>query len=95
MAFVEDLTAFFADFGDDATLGGVGVRVIFDGPGAQLAGMTVESPVVQIASASVPTDYTAAQLVISTGRGAGTYNVREHAPDGTGMSLLSLTKVSA
>lgn len=95
MAFVEDLSPFFADFGDDATLAGVGVRVIFDGPGAQLGGMTVETPVVQIASASVPVAYQGAALVITAGRGAGSYKVREHTPDGTGLSLLALTKVTA
>ena len=95
MAFAEELAPFFADFGDDATLAGVAVRVIFDGPGAQLAGLSVETPVVQIASASVPAAYQGASLVISTGRGAGSYKVREHTPDGTGLSLLALTKVTA
>ena len=30
MAFVEDFTCYFADFGVDATLDGAAVRVIFD-----------------------------------------------------------------
>lgn len=94
MAFVETLTHFFADFGDDATLAGDGVRVIFDGPGGTFAGMTVDVPQVQIATDSVPDDYDQASLVITTGRGAGTYKVREHQPDGTGLSLLLLTKVA-
>ena len=54
MAFAEDLTPYFADFGDAATLAGVAVRVIFDGPGGLQGGSTIESPQVQIASASVP-----------------------------------------
>jgi hypothetical protein len=56
--------------------------------------MTIEAPQVQIASASVPAAYKGAALVISTGRGAGSYKVREHQPDGTGLSLLSLTEVA-
>jgi hypothetical protein len=95
VAFTEDLTPYFADFGDAATLAGVAVRVIFDGPGGTANGMTIEAPQVQIASASVPATYKGAALVISTGRGAGNYKVREHLPDGTGLSLLSLTEVSA
>lgn len=94
MAFAEDLAPFFADFGDTATLAGGSVRVIFDGPGGAANGMTIEAPQVQIASASVPAAYKGALLVISSGRGAGTYKVREHLPDGTGMSLLSLTEVA-
>jgi hypothetical protein len=91
MAFTEDLTPFFTDFGDAATLAGVGVRVIFDGPGGQFLGLSIEAPSVQIASASVPTDYSGASLVIAAGRGAGSYKVREHTPDGTGISMLTLT----
>lgn len=94
MAFAEALQPFFGDFGDPATLAGVAVRVIFDGPGAVLAGITAETPVVQIASASVPASSQGALLVIATGQGAGTYKVREHLPDGTGLSLLALTRVS-
>lgn len=95
MAFTEDLAPFFADFGDAATLAGVAVRVIFDGPGGVSNGMTIEAPQVQIATASVPAAYKGATLIISTGRGAGTYKVREHQPDGTGLSLLGLTEVAA
>ncbi len=91
MAFTEDLAPFFADFGDTATLDGAAVRVIFDGPGAVINGVAVESPSVQVASASVPSAYRDAALVITSGRGAGSYTVREHLPDGTGMSLLALT----
>ena len=94
MALVEDFAPFFADFGDDATLAGVAVRIIFDGPGGTTNGMTIEAPQVQIASASVPAAYKGAALVIATGRGAGSYKVREHLPDGTGLSLLSLTEVA-
>lgn len=94
MAFTEDLAPLFVDFGDDAMLASAGVRVIFDGPGGTFAGMSVDAPQVQIATANVPDDYDQASLVITTGRGVGTYKVREHQPDGTGMSLLLLTKVA-
>lgn len=87
MAFVESFTAYFADFGEPATLAGVAVRVIFDGPGAMQLGMSTEAPQVQIASASVPADYPGAVLALSR----GSFRVREHTPDGTGLSLLSLT----
>lgn len=92
MAFAESLGLFFADFGDAATLAGAPVRVIFDEPGGDAVGMGAEYPQVQIASDSVPADYAGAALVISTGRGAGSWRVREHRPDGTGMSLLMLTQ---
>ena len=95
MAFTENFTPFFADFGDAATLAGAAVRVIFDGPGGVQGGITIEAPQVQIATAQVPAAYKGATLVIAAGRGAGTYKVREHLPDGTGMSLLSLTEVAA
>ena len=70
MAFVENIAPFFADFGDSATLAGVAARVIFDGPGGQFLGLSIEAPSVQIASASVPADYAGVSLVIAAGRGA-------------------------
>lgn len=87
MAFTEDFTPFFADFGEAATLAGVAVRVIFEGPGGTVQGMSIEAPQVQIASASVPSDYAGAVLVLAR----GSFKVREHTPDGTGLSLLTLT----
>jgi hypothetical protein len=96
MAFTEDLTIFTADFGDDGTLGGAPVRGIYDGPGAtaSLGGMAAVAtdPQYQLPTAQVPASSYGATLVILTGLGAGNYKVREHQPDGTGMSLLLLTK---
>lgn len=94
MALAEDHTLYFADFGDDATLAGEPVRVIFDGPGGTALGMTIEAPQVQLRSSDVPATYLNAALVITTGRGAGSYKVRQHLPDGTGMSLLQLQVVA-
>lgn len=89
MAFAEDLATFFADFGDDGTLAGQPVRVIFDAPGAQMlggSGMAALQPQVRIATASVPVQYLGAELEIPQ----GSYTVRAHEPDGTGLSVLLL-----
>ena len=89
MPFAEDLTPLFADFGDAGTLAGQPVRVIFDAPVEdQLGGAGVLSsvPQVQIATASVPADVEGAALVIPQ----GSYTVRQHVADGTGLSLLLL-----
>lgn len=91
MPFVEDLTVFLADFGQDATLAGASVRVIFEAAGTAQLGLGVLDPAVQLPTASVPSAYRDAELVIP---GAGTYLVRDHVPDGTGWSTLVLTKVS-
>jgi len=89
MAFVEDLTPLFADFGDAGTLNGVAVRVIFDTPTDQQLGgvqLTASVPQVQIATASVPASVVGMTLVIPQ----GSYTVRERQDDGTGISLLLL-----
>lgn len=88
MAFTEDLTPFFADFGVDGTLNGQPVRGIYDAPGVTAnlgsAGASVTEPQLLLPTASVPASYYGATLVIP----AGTFTVREHIPDGTGLSLL-------
>lgn len=95
MAFAEDLTLFTADFGDDGTLAGAPVRGIFDAPGvAPLLGdvaVGAVDPQFQLPTVQVPASPTGAVLVLPQ----GTFKVREHLPDGTGMSLLMLTRVSA
>lgn len=93
MAFVEDLTPLFADFGDDGTLAGEPVRVIFDSPTEQqLGGVGVASaqPQVQIATASVPASVHGAALVIPQ----GSFTVRERHDDGTGLSVLVLSQAA-
>lgn len=93
MAFSEDLALFTADFGVNGTLAGSAVRGIFDGPAVTQAlgdgGATAAEPQYQLPTASVPANSYDAVLVIPQ----GTFRVREHLPDGTGMSLLILTKV--
>jgi hypothetical protein len=89
MPFAEDLTPFFADFGDEGTLGGASVRVIFDVPTETMLaapGMTSGQPQAQIATASVPPNVVGAALVVPQ----GSYVVRERIDDGTGLSLLML-----
>lgn len=90
MAFVEDFSPFFADFGVDGTLAGEPVQVIFDEPGELQGEMRVRTPQAQIRSSQVPASYLGASLVIP----AGSFKVRDVEPDGTGLSLLLLTRVS-
>ena len=94
--FAEDLSPFIADFGDAGTLNGAPVMGIFDAPAVTQAlgdmQATATEPQYQLPTASVPSAIFGKPLVISTGAGAGTYTVREHLPDGTGMSLLLLAK---
>lgn len=94
MAFAEDFTPYFADFGVAGSLAGVPVRVIFDAP-AQNAygaagGIYGLQPQVQIATASVPGNVEGQLLVLAS----GDYTVREHIPDGTGLSLLVLSRAA-
>lgn len=92
MAFTEDFSTFLADFGDDGTLDGVAVRGIFDAPSAaQALGNTsasAQEPQFQLPTASVPAGVFNKVLTVPQ----GSYRVHEHLPDGTGMSLLLLTK---
>lgn len=91
MPFVEDLSIFVADFGDVGLLAGASVRGIFDAAGAAQLGISTTGPQFQLPSAQVPAAVFDATLVIPQ----GTYKVAEAIPDGTGMTLLVLTKVSA
>lgn len=87
MPFAEDLTVFVADFGDAGTLDGAAVRGIFDAPGvADAVGATAVQPQFQLPTSSVPASPYGKTLVVPQ----GSYKVREHLPDGTGMSLLVL-----
>jgi len=94
MAFAEDLSIYFTDFGDDGLLAGQPVRVIYDAPFEQQlggVGMAAAVPQAQIDTASVPAGVEGQPLVIPQ----GSFVVREHIADGTGMSLLMLTKAAA
>lgn len=87
---LDDPADYLAVFGDDATLAGGAVRVIFDRP-HQLAdvgqyGMASTQPSVAMATSQVPADVVGLSLV----RLGITYVVAAHEPDGTGMSTLLL-----
>lgn len=98
--FAEDMSVFFNpdEFAEAATLNAVAVNVIvtpgfenmtFDGPGP--AG---SSPSVMLAASSVPDRPAGMRLVIQTGWAAGTYKVKSHEPDATGLVTLHLTKTT-
>jgi hypothetical protein len=88
MSLVENLSPFFADFGDAGTLAGAPVRGIFDAAVRDQLGVLAADPSFQLPTAQVPANAFGAALVVPQ----GSYTVREHLPDGTGMSLLLLSK---
>jgi len=107
--FVEDRAPFFADFavaatlaqtsttqwpGDPLPFAAVPVRVILDAPVVDVGGVMTPQPQAQIDSDDTPHYILNAELIVSEGPHAGTYQVREAIPDGTGMTLLALTRVS-
>lgn len=96
MAFVEDFTEFFkfADFAVIATLASLSVTGVFD-LAYQLGdvgglGMASTAPVFTLPTASVPANPVGLAMVVS----AVSYTVAAHEPDGTGVSLLILERVS-
>lgn len=74
--------------------GGEIVSGVFDAPYAVAMrdgpGIAGDLPQYTLPTASVPQDWEGVALVIVQGRGAGSYVVRGHTPDGTGMSILTL-----
>jgi hypothetical protein len=89
VAFEEDLSIFLADFGVPATLDGQAVRCIFDATTADpLGGMPAAQPQVQLPTQYVPSNAIGKLLTLA----GADYLVRDHQPDGTGMSQLLLTK---
>ena len=88
MAFTEDLAPYFADFGIDATVGGVSVRGIFDSAYAAALGLAGTRPMLLVASADVPTVAEGDAVTI----GAAGYTVESVRPDGAGMVQLFLSE---
>jgi hypothetical protein len=93
----DDLAFFFQDFGTVGTLDGQPVLVIFDNPvetealGAYGgAGVATAHPRARLRTAQVPASPFGKLLVIPQGR----FTVREHEPDGTGLSVLRLSKAA-
>lgn len=86
--FAEDLTAFFVDFGVDATLGDLAVRCIFDAAYVDPLGVESSGPVATLPTADAANAVHGQTLII-----AGTsYKVRGVEPDGTGITLLRLER---
>lgn len=86
MAFTEDFTAFFLDFGVDATVDGEIVRVIFDNGFAERLGIGGSAPV----AVGVTDDLASVVAGTAISIGATHYTVTAVEPDGTGMTLLRL-----
>lgn len=86
MAFVEDTTPYFGDFGVLVTLNGAPVHVIFDDAHAEaFGGMVTGTGPQAVAQASV--NAARGQTLV---HGAKTYTVTGVEPDGTGLVLLRL-----
>lgn len=88
--FTEDLTAFFADFGVPATLGGASVVGVYDNGyslgGAGMLGVASTQPTLTLPTAQVPADPVGQAVAVAV----KSYLVAEHQPDGTGVSRLLL-----
>lgn len=88
--FTEDHAAFFADFGQSATIGGQAVTGIFDSAHALGAvgdfGASTTQPRLTLPTAQVPANPVGQAVVVAE----QDYVVEEHHPDGTGVSVLLL-----
>jgi hypothetical protein len=85
----QDHSIFYADFGVDATLAGAPVRGYYRAQGREGAGAAATDPTFELPTASVPATAYGATLVVPS---EGAFIVREHLPDGTGISVLTLQK---
>lgn len=95
----EDLSVFFVDFGEDATLDGAAVRAIYGAPGAtalQGMGMSSDKPRALLAAASIPPRGAADPVLlygtVTAVRPVKRWSVTETVLDGTGMATLVLSK---
>ena len=87
MAFAETLSAYFADFGVSATVGGVAVTGIFDNAFGDVLGIVAgTSPSLQIVSSAAPSAAVGDTVVV----GGTSYTIAELQPDGTGLMRLAL-----
>lgn len=90
MAFVEDFTVFFTDFGVTATPNtGAAATVIFDRAHIEAMGgeISATAPVALAVEADV-TAWTPDSTTVTIG--GTTYTLRDKHPDGTGLTLLIL-----
>lgn len=100
----EDLSVFFADWGEAAELDGQAVTVIHGAPGEVLplggAGMAGDAPRALIPFASIParttspadTDPVLVYATVTAIRTLKRWIVREVRPDGTGLATLMLAQ---
>lgn len=87
MAFSEDLSVFFADFGVSTMVGGAAVVGIFDKTYLQSMGIvTGSNPVLLCQSSDVATAAEDTAVTVD----ATSYKVISQEPDGTGLTLLQL-----
>ncbi len=90
--WVDDLDVFFADFGINATYGLSTIKVLFHNEyeAAALFNQEIESrnPYVEVKDSDVTGITHASTLVINS----TTYHVKEVKPDGTGITVLVLSK---
>lgn len=86
MAFVENHSAFFADFGVPCTLGAATFAVIFDAAYADPLGIAGTEPRATCISADVGTATLGTPITIN----GKAYTVRDKQPDGTGLTVLLL-----
>lgn len=92
MAFVEDFTVFFEDFGVTATPNvGSAITVIFDRAHIEAMGGDISGtqPIALAVSADVASLASNSSTLAISGT---TYRVRDIQPDGTGLSVLVLEK---
>jgi len=93
MAFTEDFSPFFVDFGVDVTLdGGAIVEGLFDKAYIEAMGGAIGStqPIVVMRASDVATHAIAPGFALSVDGVA--YTVRDAQPDGTGLTTLLLEK---
>lgn len=88
----EQLDPYFTVFGTAATLAGAAVRVVFEAPAREAVGLVSDEPACRLRTASVPTPVVGQRLVVPLGDTYGNYTVRQHLPDGTGVSTLVLAR---
>lgn len=95
MPFSEDLSVFFTDFDTPVLFDGTSVPVlaIFDGAAERSVlgemGMGTTSPAITLPTSNVPPAVQGKGLTVNGLH----YEVAEHQPDGTGVSVLFLTKL--
>lgn len=88
MDLAADIPLFLADFGVDAIVGGVTVRVIFDNAYQAALGFEASGPAVVGASVDLDAAVNGAPVTIA---GGGSYTVSgPPEPDGTGITVLRL-----